>query len=204
MIPLYQIMKWLVGVDEAGRGPLAGPVAVGVAVVPYDFDWSLIPHVGDSKKVTEKRRAQVFLRTTELQREGALKFKVSLISAKVIDEKGISKAVVLGIEKCLQDLDLDRENCDVRLDGLLKAPQEYLVQRTIIKGDGSEPVIGLASIMAKVSRDNYMEQLAGKSAYSKYELSSHKGYGTKRHIELIKEHGLSDIHRVSFCQGCLK
>lgn len=192
-------MKWLVGVDEAGRGPLAGPVAVGVAVVPMDFDWDLIPGVGDSKKVSPKNREAVFLRAHELKTNKVIDFKVSLISVSVIDTKGITYAVRLGIQKCLASLNLDPNVCDVRLDGLLKAPEEFLTQATIIKGDSKEKSIGLASILAKVTRDRHMEAQALK--YPLYNFDVHKGYGTKKHLDYIKLYGLSAIHRHTFCHS---
>lgn len=195
-------MKWLVGVDEAGRGPLAGPVAVGVAVVPIDFDWDLIPGVGDSKKVTPLKREVIWRRATELRSSQVINYKVSLISASVIDSKGITHAVRLGIERCLTALELDPEACDVRLDGLLKAPDEFKTQATIIKGDSKEKSIGLASIMAKVTRDRHMERLSLK--HPEYGFDIHKGYGTKSHRELILQHGLSSEHRSSFCRNLQK
>lgn len=195
-------MKWIVGVDEAGRGPLAGPVAVGVAAVPTDFDWELIPGVGDSKKITAKNREIVFKRAYELRRDKVIDFRVSLINVSVIDTKGITHAVRIGIQKCFTSLDLNPDQCDVRLDGLLKAPEEFLTQATIIKGDAKEKSIGLASILAKVTRDQHMERLSLK--HPEYQFDTHKGYGTKSHRELILQHGLSSEHRASFCRNLQK
>lgn len=195
-------MKWLVGVDEAGRGPLAGPVAVGVAVVPMDFDWDLIPGVGDSKKVTPLKREAIWQRASELKSSQIIDYKVSLVSATVIDTNGITHAVRLGIERCLTALELDPQACDVRLDGLLKAPNEFKTQATIIKGDSKEKSIGLASIMAKVTRDRHMERLSLK--HPEYGFDIHKGYGTKSHREMILQHGLSPAHRASFCRNLQK
>lgn len=189
--------KYIIGVDEAGRGPLAGPVAIGVAVVPRVFNWGLIPKVGDSKKVSEKNREAIFLLTRKLQKEGKLSYVVVLVSATQIDKIGISKAVKLGIEKGLKKLNLAPKEVLVKLDGLLHAPAEYLHQETIIKGDAKEKVIGLASIMAKVTRDKQMVSLAKQ--YPEYQLEIHKGYGTKIHSEAIRKHGLSKIHRKTFC-----
>lgn len=189
-------MTHIVGIDEAGRGPLAGPVAVGVAVVPTNFDWDLIPGVGDSKKVSPKNREAIFRRTKILKKQSQLDYAVVLISAKIIDKIGISKAVARGIEKSFQKLTLNPKHVDVRLDGLLKAPKEFVFQQTIIKGDSKEKVIGLASIMAKVTRDAYMVRIA--SDYPKYSFEIHKGYGTLMHRTAIKKYGLSSIHRLSF------
>lgn len=191
-------VKWLVGVDEAGRGPLSGPVAVGVAVVPREFNWEMIPGVGDSKQVKEKNREAIFLLAKQLKKKKRLDFTVVLVSAKVIDKIGISGAVRQGIETGLKKLTLVPEECEVRLDGLLFAPTPYKNQKTIIKGDSQEKIIGLASILAKVTRDRYMTRLALK--YPEYKFAQHKGYGTLLHRSLIKKYGLSDVHRQTFCQ----
>lgn len=189
-------LKYIIGIDEAGRGPLAGPVAIGVVAIPYDFDWELIPGVGDSKKVSPKNREAIFRRAKQLRRQGGLNFSVALVSAKVVDRIGISKAVLRGIEGCLKKLAFDPSEVEVRLDGLLHAPLEYKHQKTIIKGDAKEKVIGLASICAKVTRDAYMVRIVRD--YPRYSFEIHKGYGTKVHIEAIQKHGLSKIHRRSF------
>lgn len=189
-------IKSLVGVDEAGRGPLAGPVSVGVAVVPYDFDWNLIPGVGDSKKVTPKNREAIFRRTQSLKKQNILNYSVVLVSASVIDTKGISHAVREGIHKAFSKLNLDPAITEVKLDGLLKAPEAFVHQETIIKGDAKEKSIGLASIMAKVTRDRYMERIAKK--YPEYGFEIHKGYGTEKHRACIQTLGATPLHRVTF------
>ncbi len=186
------------GVDEAGRGPLAGPVSVGVAVVPYDFDWRLIPHVGDSKKVSPKRREAIVKIARALKRAGVIDFHVALISHTVIDRINISRAVFKGIDVCFKKLALNPDVTSVKLDGLLKAPKEFLNQETIIKGDAKEKVIGLASILAKVTRDHHMVALAKK--YPQYGFDIHKGYGTLKHRNAIQKYGLTSLHRRSFCK----
>ncbi len=193
--------KYVIGIDEAGRGPLAGPVAVGVAVVPRSFDWVLIPNVGDSKKVSEKNREAIFRLTKILKRQGILDYRVALISSKDIDTIGISKAVQKGIRKCLTSLSLNPKTVDVKLDGLLKAPEEYITQETIIKGDSKEKVIGLASIMAKVTRDAHMCKEARK--YPRYGFEIHKGYGTERHRNVLKKYGPCPIHRRAYTKNAL-
>lgn len=194
-------MKYLVGIDEAGRGPLAGPVTVGVAVVPIDFDWSILLGVGDSKQLSEAKREQIFERARELKKTGALDFAVGQMAAAMIDARGIVGAVEAAMRSALAKLDLSPEECEIRLDGSLRAPIAYPNQITIIKGDATEPVIGLASIMAKVTRDRQMTRLATKPELTPYNFEIHKGYGTKRHRELIQIHGLSRIHRQSFCRN---
>lgn len=186
----------LVGVDEAGRGPLAGPVAVGVVVVPYGFDWNLIPGVGDSKKVSPKNREAIFWRTKTLASQQLLEYRVILVPSHRIDTKGISYAVTHGIAQAFKKLTLDTETTQVLLDGLLKAPSSFTHQETIIKGDAKEKVIGLASIMAKVTRDTYMEKIAQK--YPDYAFEKHKGYGTKTHCASIKKLGPCVEHRRTF------
>ena len=195
---VMNMKKWLIGIDEAGRGPLAGPVAVGVLKTPVNFDWRLIEGVGDSKQMSAKKRGEVFKRAVELKKEGKLDFVVIQMSAKHIDRYGIARSIREAIERAIHTLSLDSKNCFIKLDGSLKAPEEF-VQETIIKGDSKELVIGLASILAKETRDTYMMKVAKK--YPGYELEVHKGYGTKRHRQLIYKNGLTDIHRKSYCQN---
>jgi len=192
---------YIIGIDEAGRGPLAGPVSVGAVCVPWDFDWSILPGVNDSKKVSAKNREAIFCRTNLLKNEGLLDFSVSLVSAAVIDTIGITRAIAQAIEHSLIELDRAPHEVSVLLDGSLKAPDAYIHQETIIQGDAKEKVIGLASIMAKVTRDTYMTEIALQ--YPEYDFQIHKGYGTKVHSERISLHGLSALHRKSFCRRFL-
>ncbi len=206
-------LKYVIGVDEAGRGPLAGPVAVGSVCVPMDFDWKLIPGVNDSKKLTHENRFMIFMRAKELEKSGSLQISVSMVSAKVIDRIGIVSAINLAIKRSLSNLTkhpyhtINRmigmfgEVVEVRLDGGLQAPKNFVHQETIIKGDSKEKVIGLASIMAKVTRDRYMVRISAKPKFAPYTLSAHKGYGTKTHREAIAQHGLSSEHRKSYCKN---
>ena len=191
---------YIVGIDEAGRGPLAGPVAVGVVAVPGDFDWALIPGVGDSKQVSPKKRLIIFEQAQVLKTAGMLNFRVELASAQVIDQIGIVPTIKHALTRGLEKLALASTSCRILLDGSLTAPVEFQ-QQTIIRGDATEPVIGLASILAKVTRDRYMAQLAEQPAYYPYAFDTHKGYGTKSHRESIVAHGLSTEHRVSYCQN---
>lgn len=188
--------KYIVGVDEAGRGPLAGPVAVGIVLIPRNFNWRLILGVVDSKKITPRNREAIFQRAQTLKKQGALNFCVVQVSAQVIDRIGITRSVARGISRGLKKLNVNPTCTDIRLDGLLKAPPEFKKQKTIIKGDAKEKVIGLASICAKVTRDRTMVSLA--RTYLPYDFDVHKGYGTQAHIATIKKYGLSKIHRRSF------
>lgn len=208
-------IKWLIGVDEAGRGPLAGPVSVGLVLVPANFDWNLIPGVGDSKQLSEKKREDIFKRAQILEKEGQLRYVVEMAIANKIDSDGISQCIKKSIAKGLKKLlkkprvplgivprgTLGVGEVMVKLDGSLYAPAEYLNQETIIKGDAKERVIGLASIMAKVTRDRYMCKIASDTNFVVYDFSRHKGYGTKIHREAIVKNGLSKEHRVSYCRN---
>ncbi len=204
-------VKWLVGIDEVGRGPLAGPVMVGAVLVPVDFDWALLPGVTDSKKLTEKKREAIFIQAEKLQQEGKMWFAVAEESAQTIDAIGIVPSIRSALARALAEVLeaanksvprvlLGPEEVRVLLDGGLKAPAEFMYQETIIKGDAKEPVIGLASILAKVTRDREMVRLGAE--YLGYGLGEHKGYGTVAHRAAIKQIGLSAIHRATFCRGC--
>lgn len=194
-------MKFLVGIDEAGRGPLAGPVAVGVVVVQKGFNWKLIEGVGDSKKVTSKNRAAIFSRAKELKKEGRLDFVVVMGSAKEIDKKGIAVVIRDCIDKGLKKLKVNPKECYVKLDGALRAPSQF-AQETIIKGDSKELVIGLASICAKETRDAHMIKLSAKKEFEPYDFITHKGYGTRNHRHAIIKYGLSAEHRMTYCKNC--
>lgn len=199
--------NWIIGIDEAGRGPLAGPVSVGVACIPKDFNWLLIPGVNDSKKLSEKKREEIFKIAEKLKRDKKLDYAVFMVSAKIIDKIGIVPAVNKAMSQALTEIrrpDFRIGECLVKLDGSLKAPAEYSHQETIIGGDGKEKVIGLASVMAKVTRDRYMVKIARLAAYTAYNFDIHKGYGTKMHREAIVKNGPSNIHRVSFCTKLIK
>lgn len=194
-------MKYLIGIDEAGRGPLAGPVSVGAVLVPIDFDWSLMQGVRDSKKLSEKKREEFFERAVELEKSQTLRFAVSTSSAAYIDTYGIVPAIKRALAEALSRFEIEPTDCRVLLDGSLSAPTEYVHQETIIRGDDTEPVISLASIMAKVTRDRLMKQISSK--YPEYDFHVHKGYGTAAHRQLIAASGLCDLHRRTFCTRIL-
>lgn len=191
----------IVGIDEAGRGALAGPVAVGAILVSKGFNWKLILGVADSKQLSPKKREEIFAIAKKLEKAGKLKTAVALVSEKIIDTKGITFAVREGIGRALAKLAPDPRTTYIKLDGLLKAPAKFKHQKTIIKGDVTEKEISLASIMAKVARDRYMVKLAKK--HPKYGFEIHKGYGTEKHRKNIKKQGLGVMHRTTYCRGCL-
>lgn len=202
-------MKFIIGIDEAGRGPLAGPVSVGFFggeektgkwILKNIFDNKL----RDSKKLSPKRREEIFEKLLILKKEEKVDFNVTHSTPKFIDKFGISRAIFSCITTGLKKLHHKNRNyngahCFLRLDGLLRAPTEYKNQRTIIKGDEKDVFIACASICAKVTRDALMCKLANK--YPEYGFEIHKGYGTLSHRNLIKKFGLTEIHRNSFCRN---
>lgn len=193
------INRYIIGIDEAGRGPLAGPVAVGGVVITERFNKKFFKGVKDSKQLTPEERELWFTLITEAKRRGDLDYAVSLVSESVIDKHGITYAIKLGIARVLKHLNAPPDETQVFLDGSLKAPKEYMHQTTIIKGDEKVPIISLASICAKVVRDRRMVKLSKK--FPEYNFHIHKGYGTRMHKEALRLHGLSTIHRKSFLQG---
>lgn len=193
-------MDYIVGIDEAGRGPLAGPVSVGLVKLPENFDYKIFGQLRDSKKLTEKRREEIFEKMKLLKKEGALDFTVALISNNTIDASGIVFAIREGISGSIKKLNIEL-NTKFLLDGGLSVPKEFKNQQTIIKGDELEPIISLASIAAKVTRDRYVVEKAKE--FPEYGFEIHKGYGTLKHRDAIKKYGLSSFHRKSFCKTFL-
>jgi ribonuclease HII len=203
---MYPKSEFVIGIDEAGRGPLAGPVAVGLVCVMNDFDWSQLPEVNDSKKLSERKREEIAKNAKKLEKAGVLRSVVEMSSAKEIDKKGIAVVIRECIERGLQRIStrpclvLAPAQTVVKLDGGLRAPMEWVRQETIIKGDAKERVIGLASVLAKVTRDKYMEKKSCESPFVHYDFSRHKGYGTKLHRAAIEQYGLSSEHRQTYCK----
>jgi len=188
-------MSYVVGIDEAGRGPLAGPVAVGAVSIPLDFNKNFFKSIRDSKKLSSSDRDLWFDLALEARKSGVLNFAVSLVSEKVIDSKGISYAIKLGIKRCLASLKVP-EDSQVFLDGGIKAPIEFRHQLTVVKGDEKIPIVSLASIVAKVIRDRKMVKLSKK--FPEFDFHMHKGYGTSVHRQALKKYGSTTIHRQSF------
>ncbi len=199
--------KYIVGIDEVGRGPLAGPVAVCAFIMPIGFKTSGFGPLKDSKKLTPKKREEIFCkleilknsRQSSSQGSKKIDYSVCYESAKRIDKIGISKAIKNCIKKSLKNIKANPQKCLVLLDGGLKAPEEFKNQKTIIKGDEKERVIAFASVIAKVSRDALMCKMTKK--YPKYCFEIHKGYGTKKHCEIIKKEGICEEHRKSFLRN---
>ncbi len=192
--------KYSIGIDEAGRGPLAGSVFVSAVACLEGLDIKgLLPGVADSKTLSADKRLLIYNQARFLEKKGVLKISRSFSRSRFIDQWGISLAIRSALERSLSRLDISPSNCHVLLDGSLKAPDCYQNQETIIKGDQLIPLISLASIVAKVSRDKQITRLAKK--YPRYNLEIHKGYGTLNHRLLIKEFGPSPVHRRSFCRN---
>jgi ribonuclease HII len=174
---------------------------VGLVRVAHGFDVAAeFPGVADSKKLSEKKRESLFARLEHYSALGDVHFAVILKSAGEIDERGIAVVIREAVAEGLAQLVHDCNMAQVLLDGSLEAPRQY-AQKIIIKGDVTVPVISLASIAAKVTRDRLMCALAPQ--YAEYSFEVHKGYGTKRHTDAIRHFGLSDMHRTSYCKNFL-
>ena len=176
----------IAGMDEVGRGPLAGPVCVACVIMPLD---DIIDGVDDSKKVSEKKRNELF----ELIKEKAISYSIEMVDENKIDEINILEATKLCMKNAVEKLTLKPDV--VLVDAISKLDISVPI-RGIIKGDALSYSIGCASILAKVTRDNYMCEIAKQ--YPEYGFEKHKGYGTKAHIEALKEIGPCEYHRISF------
>ena len=172
----------LCGIDEAGRGPIAGPMAVAGVVFKADAH---VEGLNDSKKLTEKKREALF----ELIKENSY-YHIVLTDAQTIDKKGLSACIKNSITEIMENI----EASSYLMDGNTAFGISNLTYK--IKADATVPEVSAASILAKVSRDRLICQLASK--YPEYAFEKHKGYGTKAHIEAIKKHGYCDLHRRSF------
>ena len=189
-------MKILVGVDEVGRGPIAGPVAACALACLDPEVMVLFEGIKDSKKLSEKGREKWFAIIEDECAHGRLKFSVSFQSEATIDMINIRQATLKAVREAITTLKLDPANTHVKLDGGLNAPPEYVLQQTIIGGDASERIIAMASVAAKVLRDRRMVEL-GK-LHPEYGFERHKGYGTSEHYGAIGKYGILPVHRRSF------
>ena len=178
------------GIDEAGRGPLAGPVVVSAVIMPQD---SMLEGVNDSKKVSEKKREKLYDEITN----SAIAWGVAIIDQKEIDDINILNATKKGLTQALMGLS---EKPDIILvDALTGIDTLGIPYQSIIKGDAKSYSIAAASIIAKVTRDRIMRQW--DEIYPEYGFEKHKGYGTKAHIEVIKNNGICPIHRRTFVKN---
>lgn len=180
------------GVDEAGRGPLAGPVCAAAVILPLD---TIIDGVNDSKKLTEKKREYLY----DIIKETAVSYSIAFASVEEIEEMNILNATMLAMKRAVEGLDpkADFAYIDGNKTPPIEIPCEY-----IIKGDAKSMSVACASILAKVTRDRLMLEYAEK--YPQYLFQKHKGYGTKAHVEALHEYGPCEIHRMSFLKKILK
>lgn len=180
------------GVDEAGRGPLAGPVCAAAVILPPD---TIIDGVNDSKKLTEKKREYLY----DIIKETAVSYSIAFASVEEIEEMNILNATMLAMKRAVEGLDpkADFAYIDGNKTPPIEIPCEY-----IIKGDAKSMSVACASILAKVTRDRLMLEYAEK--YPQYLFQKHKGYGTKAHVEALHEYGPCEIHRMSFLKKILK
>ncbi|MBI3020269.1 MAG: ribonuclease HII [Parcubacteria group bacterium] len=188
--------RCLIGVDEAGRGPLAGPLAVCALMMRDKKSLRFFAGIKDSKQLSEKKREVWFEKIRSAAERGVLSYEVALVSNKEIDKKGMSFCLKDGVRYALSVFALDAKDTLVLLDGTLHAPKDFPHQVTVIKGDERERIIAMASIMAKVARDRYMTELSKK--YPAYGFEIHKGYGTKKHYAALARYGASAAHRRTF------
>lgn len=188
---LYEAnLQYICGIDEAGRGPLAGPVVVGAVILPED---SFIEGVNDSKKVSEKKREKLYEKITE----EAIAYSVGIVDQKKIDEINILNATKLGVKLALEGL---KQRPDIiMIDALNNIDTLGIPYISVIKGDAKNYSIAAASIIAKVTRDRIMRQW--DEIYPIYGFAKHKGYGTAEHIRIIKENGPCILHRKTFIKN---
>ncbi len=179
------------GVDEAGRGPLAGPVFAAAVILPID---KTIEALDDSKKLTEKKRDILFDKIIE----EAVDYCIASVDEKTIDEINILQATFLAMRNAVNGL---RVKPDIALIDGNQSPKLSIAEKTIIKGDALSASIAAASILAKVSRDRFLMEL--DKEYPQYCFAKHKGYGTKLHYEMLDKHGVSPVHRLSFLKKYL-
>lgn len=200
--------KYIIGIDEVGRGPLAGPVNVAAILMPRNFQLSIfnLPKLKDSKKLSAKQREKWFKFVKE---NGKIYYAVASVSPKIIDKINISKAANLAATRALARLlankKLATRGLKILLDGGLHLNTKTLMTsgywpnpKTLVRADEKIPAVALASIAAKVTRDRRMKNLHKK--FPQYDFINNVGYATKKHIKALKKHGLADIHRKTFAK----
>mgnify|MGYP002533197269 FL=1 len=181
--------SFVCGVDEAGRGPLAGPVYAAAVILP---DGVIPEGVNDSKKLSEKKRESLF----DIITEEALDYSIAYATAEEIDDINILQATFLAMKRAIDGL---KTKADYAMIDGNRMPPLDIPGETIVKGDANSASIAAASILAKVSRDRFMLKMAEK--YPRYQFEKHKGYGTKLHYQMLDEYGPSEIHRQTFLKS---
>jgi len=195
----------IAGVDEVGRGPLAGPIAVCAVVydtIVHEEIVAAIPGVRDSKQLPMHKREMIAKLAKDLAHEGKISYAVAFVSAGVIDTRGLTHAARLATKRALYRAGARPDTTLVLLDGGLHAPKIFFAQKTIIRGDQTQFIISLASVIAKVARDKKMRRWGEQ--FPEYGFEDHKGYGTDSHRRAIKKHGALLIHRKTFLKSILK
>lgn len=187
----------VIGIDEVGRGPLAGPLTVCACRINGEVPLSIFPKgkLRDSKRLSPKARRAVLHAITPFLESGVVEFALLHTEAAKIDQNGMSQCLKEAVAEVLSTLKAGTDDF-IRLDGALRAPESFTRVETIIKGDENELSIALASIFAKVARDELMARLAAE--YPEYSWENNAGYGTQAHREAIKKYGLTEHHRQSF------
>ncbi|MBP3830835.1 MAG: ribonuclease HII [Clostridia bacterium] len=183
-------LKYVCGIDEAGRGPLAGPVVVASVILPEN---SMIEGINDSKKVSESKREKLY----DIILQEAISYGIGIIYQDEIDEINILQATKKGLHEAVMKMEI-KPNV-ILVDALTGIDTLGIPYKSIIKGDAKSYSIGAASIIAKVTRDRIMREW--DKVYPEYGFAGHKGYGTAKHIEAIKKYGLTPIHRKTFCKN---
>lgn len=184
--------KFVCGVDEAGRGPLAGPVCAAAVILPENCE---IEGLNDSKKISEKKREALF----DIIKEKALAFSIAYGTLEEIEEYNILEATYIAMNRAIDGLETAADFA--LIDGNRVPKGINIPCETVVKGDSKSCSIAAASILAKVTRDRLMSEYDKK--YPQYLFAQHKGYGTKAHYEAIKQHGVCEIHRLSFLKNVL-
>ena len=189
---LFKGFKFVCGVDEAGRGPLAGPVCAAAVILPIDTE---IKGLNDSKKLSEKRREELF----PIIKEKAIAYSIAFASVEEIEEHNILNATYLAMNRAIEGLKVPADFA--LIDGNRVPTGIKIPCQTVVKGDSKSMSVAAASILAKVTRDRLMLEI--DEEYPQYNFKKHKGYGTKEHTDLILKHGVSPVHRPSFLKNLL-
>lgn len=186
-------IEWIAGIDEVGRGPLAGPVVAAAVILPMDFN---VIGIDDSKKLTPKKRDELF----EKIQETAIAYSIGIVDNQIIDRINILEATKLAMKKAIEDLQKSYQIQHILLDAIV-LKDVSIPQTSIIKGDAKSVSIAAASILAKVTRDRMMQNYHEKYPY--YAFNSNKGYGTKAHYAGIEANGICPLHRRTFLKNIL-
>ena len=190
--PYLDVNNTEVGIDEAGRGCLAGPVVSAAVILPKDFDYTIVK---DSKKLSEKKRKEAY----KIIVDNALNYSISFVEPETIDKINILQSTMLSMHNCLDNLNVDFNH--ILVDGNYFNPYKNIGHTCVVKGDNTYYSIAAASILAKVSRDEYMKNLHNE--FPKYKWEGNKGYGSEEHINMIREIGITEHHRKSFLKNII-